>query len=115
MRMDGVDTHLDRSDIVRQIIMGNASEEFYRKKSKKRRKTPGISMSFNDIIANIRERAEVLKAQGKNAPKTPENPKAKVTMMQTQNEKIPMNKIVKNSPDESATATATKASMCVLP
>ena len=55
-------------------------------------------MSFNDIIANIRERAEISKAQGKNAPKTPENPKAKVAMMQTQGEKIPINKVVENSP-----------------
>ena len=54
-------------------------------------------MSFNDIIANIRERAEVLKAQGKNVPKSPENPKAKVAMMQTQGEKMPTNKVVENS------------------
>ena len=100
-RMDGMDSHLDKGDIVRQIIMGKipyASEEFYKKESKKRRKTPGFSMSFNDIIANIRERAEMLKAQGKNVPKSPENPRAKVAMMQTQGEKMPMNKVVENSP-----------------
>ena len=65
-RMDGMESHLNRGDIVRQIIMGKipyASKEFYRKESKRRRKTPGFSMSFDDIILNIRERAEILKSQ----------------------------------------------------
>ena len=86
---------------MRQIIMGRipyASEEFYRKESKKRRKIPGFSMSFNNIMLNIRERAEILKSQGRNAPKTPEDPKAKVAMMQAHGGQIPMNKVVQNSP-----------------
>ena len=100
-RMDSMDSHLNRGDIVRQIIMGKipyASEEFYRKESKKRRKTPGFSMSFDDIIMNIRERAEILKSQGKNSQKIPEDPKAKVASMQTHGERTPMNKVVQNSP-----------------
>ena len=64
----------------------------------KRRKSPGFAMSFNDIILNIRERAEILKSQGMNAQKTTEDPKAKVAAMQTQGERIPLNKIVQNSP-----------------
>ena len=78
-RMDGMESHLNTGDIVRQVIMGKipyASEEFYRKESKRRRKTPGFLMSFDDIILNIRERAEILKSQGKNAQKAPEDPKA---------------------------------------
>ena len=88
-RMDGMESHLNRGDIVRQIIMGKipyASKEFYRKESKRRRKTPGFSMSFDDIILNIRERAEILKSQGKNAQKALEDPKAKVAWMQTHGE-----------------------------
>ena len=44
-RMDGMDTHLDRGDVIRQIVMGKipfASEEFYKKESKKEKKDPGF-------------------------------------------------------------------------
>ena len=55
-------------------------------------------MSFDDIISNIRERAEILKSQGMNAQKTPEDSKAKVASMQAHGEQTPMNKVVQNSP-----------------
>ena len=58
--MDSMDTHLDGGDIMKHIVTGKipfASEEFYKKESKKRRKKTGFSMSFNDIIMTIRERA----------------------------------------------------------
>ena len=55
-------------------------------------------MSFDDIISNIRERAEILKSQGMNAQRTPEDPEAKVASMQAHGERIPMNKVVQNSP-----------------
>ena len=100
-KLEGTDTHLNRDDIVRQIVMGKipfASEEFYRKESKKRKKTPGFALSFDDIVSNIRERAEIFKAQGRNSKLSTEDQAARVLAIQSWGEKILTSKIVEHSP-----------------
>ena len=69
-KADRVGDQLDRTEIIREIIMNKTpfmSDDFYRREARMRRKQPEFRMSFDDLIETISERAAILKAQGKSS------------------------------------------------
>ena len=68
-KIAGVEAHLDRDDIVREVVMAKipyAADEFYSKEAKaKKKKNSTFRFTFDHIIEKVEERAQVLKAQGK--------------------------------------------------
>ena len=71
-RLVGAEDQLDREAIIRQVVMANVpfmADRFYEKETKKRKKDSKFQYKFKDMIEAISDRAQVLKAQGKNVSK----------------------------------------------
>merc|ERR1712228_844935 len=67
-----VEDQLDQQDIIREIVMAKVphmADKFYEKEAKKMKKDKRFRFKYQDLVSEIADRAQVLKLQGKNAPK----------------------------------------------
>ena len=72
-RIAGMAKELDRVDIVREVVVGKLpfmADEFYKKEAKKKKKDAAFRMKFQDVVDEVMERAQILKAQGKTSKPT---------------------------------------------
>ena len=91
---------MDRESIIRQVVMANVpfmADKFYEKETKKRKKDGKFRYKFQDLIDAVSDRAQVLKAQGKNVTKEISYQTTKVAAMANMPDKY-WNEIIGSSP-----------------